>query len=78
MITEIGRLDDDRSEDEGWADNDDEIEGELLESMEELALLDEYRAKGQDDMLYLGQELPSAADGEERTSGSPKKRLREF
>jgi hypothetical protein len=66
----------DRSDDEGWEDDDDEIEGELLESMETLFLSDEYRTEGQDDMLYFGQELSSSADIYRRTSMSPKKRTR--
>lgn len=65
------------SDDEGWADDNDEMEGELLESMEALVFSDEYRAEGQDDVFYYGQEFSQPADIHRRTSMSPKKRTRD-
>ena len=67
----------DELDDEGWQDDDDEMEGEFLESLEALALSDEWRAEGQDDMFYLGQEFSTLADTYRRTSMSPRKRTRD-
>lgn len=65
---------DDGSEDEQWEDDNDEVEGELLESMETMVLSEEYRADDQEKFLYYDQEVASSADRQRRTSMSPKKR----
>jgi hypothetical protein len=71
-----GEISDESNNDE-WEEDNDGIEGELLESMEALFFSDEYRAEGRDDMFYFGQEFSSSADTYRRTSMSPKKRTRD-
>jgi len=68
---------DDESEDEDWEDVNDDIEGDLLESMETMMLSEEYRGHDQDVLLYYGQEPASSADRHRRVSLSPRKRNRE-
>jgi hypothetical protein len=65
------------SEDEQWEDDDDEIEGELLESMETIVLSEEYRADDQEEFLYYGHEFAGSAERQRRVSLSPRKRGRE-
>ena len=65
------------SEDGDWGDVKDDIEGDLLDSLETMMLSEEYRADNQDELVYYGQEFASSADTRRRTSLSPKKRGRE-
>lgn len=75
--TDSEATDDESEEVEDWEDVNDDIEGELLESMETIMLSDEYRDDDQDVLLYYGQELATSADRHRRVSLSPRKRNRE-
>jgi hypothetical protein len=65
----------DGSEDGDWQDVEDDMDGELVESMEAIAFTDEYRTGDAEQFLYI--DIPDVEHTYTTPTGSPRKRNRE-